>query len=328
MKRGHICWILLVLFFLFTTTGFAAPKSGWPKQLRFISGPPGGNWFALGTALEKIWSKNTLKTSSRSGGGIANIININSDRGDIALSTTALLGAGIAGERDFNERQMGRVVLMANLYPQLTYFVMRKEFATKHGITTLGDVFDKKIPVRFATLKPGTGSEFTFKALLKNAYEATYDDIKKWGGTVEFTSYGAGTKLLAENHIDCFSFQIGPTAPVVRNIEKRANILLLPVEKDKIQVMTKAYGFVPMTIKPGFYQSVSKPINVIGDYTCLIAREDLPEKLIYALNKALWKNRKTLIGVVKDFEGFNPKEALSEKIPNHPGSERFWNSLP
>lgn len=327
MGKKYILGIVLVLFFISVTAGFAASKTTWPNRLRFMSGPSGGNWFALGAALGEMWSKNTIQTTSSSGGGIANIININSKKGDIGFSVTALLGAAIAGEEDFNGRTIDNAVLMANLYPQFTYFIMRKDFAKKHGINTLGDVFNKKLAIRFATLTPGTASEFTFKALLKKAYGITYDDIKKWGGSVEFTSYEDGADLIADNHIDCLSLQVGQTASIVTSLEHKTDIVLLPVEQNKIQVMTDTYGFVPMTIKPGAYKSVTKPITVVGDYTCLIIRKDLPEDLVYALNKALWKNKESLASSVKDFEGFNPKEALSQKIPNHPGSEKFWKNI-
>ena len=327
MGKKHIFGVVLLLFFFSATVGYAASKAGWPNQLHFMSGPSGGNWFTLGTALGEMWSKNSLQTTSNSGGGIANIINTNSKKGDIGFSVTALLGAAIAGEEDFNGRTIDNAVLMANLYPQLTYFIMRKDFAEKHDINALGDVLNKKLSIRFATLKPGTGSEFTFKALLKKAYGITYDDIKKWGGSVEFTSYEDGADLIADDRIDCFSFQVGQAASIVINIESRTDIVLLPVEKNKIQIMADTYGFVPMIVKPGPYKSATKPITVIGDYTCLVIRKDLPEDLVYALNKALLENKKSLANSVEDLKELNPKEALSKKIPNHPGSEKFWKNI-
>ena len=48
----------------------AQNKAGWPDQLKFMAGPPGGNWFALGTALSEMWSKNVLQTTSSTGGEI------------------------------------------------------------------------------------------------------------------------------------------------------------------------------------------------------------------------------------------------------------------
>ena len=51
MKRT--CAILFAVLFIVAGTGLAtaADKAGWPEQLKFMAGPPGGNWFALGGAL-------------------------------------------------------------------------------------------------------------------------------------------------------------------------------------------------------------------------------------------------------------------------------------
>ncbi|MFZ3110043.1 MAG: hypothetical protein WA234_05075, partial [Rectinemataceae bacterium] len=65
---------LLILAVLLIATGAGAQnKAGWPDQLKFMSGPPGGNWFALGTGLSEMWSKNVIQTTSSTGGGVGNI---------------------------------------------------------------------------------------------------------------------------------------------------------------------------------------------------------------------------------------------------------------
>jgi len=70
MRKITVFLMLLVL-----VMGVSAQnKAGWPNQLKFMSGPPGGNWFALGTALAEMWSKNVIQTTSSSGGGVANIL--------------------------------------------------------------------------------------------------------------------------------------------------------------------------------------------------------------------------------------------------------------
>ncbi|MFY9430120.1 MAG: C4-dicarboxylate ABC transporter substrate-binding protein, partial [Acetomicrobium sp.] len=43
---------LALICVFFTSVGFADT----PSQLRFMAGPPGGNWFALGGALADLWT--------------------------------------------------------------------------------------------------------------------------------------------------------------------------------------------------------------------------------------------------------------------------------
>lgn len=303
----------------------AAPKAGWPDQMKFMAGPPGGNWFALGSALADMWSKNVLQTTSSTGGGVSNIINSNVKKGDFGFSVASLLGAALKGEQAFMGRNIDNSVIMANLYTQFTYFIMRKDFAEKHNITKVSDIFDNKIPVKMATLKPGTASEFVVKSLFMKGYGVTYKDIKKNGGSMEFASYEGGADLLADGHIDLFIFSVGKVASIVMNIESKADIVILPVDDYALEALSDAYGTTVFEVEPGIYKSVKEPVKTVGDYTCIVIRKDLPDDLVYDLCKALWNNKSNLAKAVKDIDELDPKTAAPVKIPTHPGAAKFWN---
>lgn len=326
MKKLAIFILLAALIAFAASPAFAAPtpKAGWPSQLKFMAGPPGGNWFALGSAFADMWSKNVLQTTSSSGGGVSNIINADVKKGDFGFSVTSLLGAAIKGEQDFMGRATKNSVIMANLYTQYTYFIMRKDFAEKNKITKLGDIFDKKIPVRMATLKPGTASEFVVKSLFMKAYGVTYKDIKKMGGSMEFASYDGGADLLADNHLDMFIFSVGKVASIVMNIESNTDIIVLPVDDSALKALSDAYGTTTFSVEPGIYKSVKKPIKTVGDYTCIVIRKDLPDDLVYDLCKSLWSNKSALAKAVKDIDELNPKTAVAAGVPTHPGAVKFW----
>ncbi|MEJ5183842.1 MAG: TAXI family TRAP transporter solute-binding subunit [Rectinemataceae bacterium] len=323
MRKVLVCLMALALI----AGAQAQSKAGWPDQLKFMSGPPGGNWFALGTALSEMWSKNVIQTTSSSGGGVANILNADAKKGDFGFTVASLLGAAIAGEEDFEGKAVKNAVIMANLYTQYTYFIMRKDFAEKNGIKSVDDMMTKDIPIRFATLKPGTASEFVIKALFKKSYNTNYEQLKKKKWTFEFTSYEGGADLLADNHLDCFAFSVGKVASIVMNIESNTPIVILPVGQKALDALAAAYGTTTFTIQPGTYKSVTSPVKTIGDYTCIVIRKDLPDSLVYELNKALWANRDSLAMAVKDISELNPKEALPTGLPAHPGSEQFWKSV-
>lgn len=323
-----------VLFALMLTLTLAAPHAvaadtkDWPDQLRFMAGPPGGNWFALGTALAEMWTKNTLQTTSSTGGAVANILNANTRKGDLGFTVTSFVGAAVSGEQDFKGRKADNAVVMANLYTQVTYFIMRKDFADKHGITSVDDMVKGKTPVRFATLKPGTGSEFMVKVLFEKGYDTNFAKLKAdKGWTVEYASYEGGADLIADNHLDCFAFSVGAVASIVMNIESRVPVVILPVGQAALDAVSKAYGTITFDIMPGVYKCVSEPVKTVGDYTSIVVRKDLPESLVYELNKALWENKALMAGAVKDMEELAPSIALPKGVPVHPGSQKFWNEL-
>lgn len=324
MKKLAFLMIFAVLLSFAAAPASAAPKEGWPKQVKFMAGPPGGNWFALGSALADMWSKNVVPTTSSTGGGVSNIINADVKKGDLGFSVTSLLGAAIKGEQDFQGRKTNNSVIMANLYTQYTYFIARKDFVAKHNIKSLGDIFDKKIPTRMATLKPGTASEFVVKSLFQKGYGIDYKAIKAMGGSMEFSSYEGGADLMADNHIDLFAFSVGKVASIVMNIESTTDIVILPVEDKALKALADAYGTVTFTVEPGIYKSVTKPVKTVGDYTSIVIRKDLPDDFVYSLCKAMWQNKASLAKAVKDIDELSPKIAVPTGVPVHPGAAKFW----
>ena len=338
MRKFRSVLLLLVLAFVALTAPGAeaagVDKAGWPDQLRFMAGPPGGNWFALGTALAEMWTGAGLpQTTSSSGGGVSNIVNANSGKGDLGFSVTSMVGAATQeGGVDFTKgRKMENAVLMANLYTQYTYFIMRKDYAEKNGIKSVEDMIAKKLPVRFATLKPATSSEFVIKALFDKGYGLDYKKaIEGWGGSVEYASYEGGADLLADNHLDCFAFSVGKIASIVMNIESKVDVVLLPVGQEALDKLAAAYGTVTFTVDPGIYKAVpdgAEPVKVVGDYTCIVVRKDLPASLVFELNKAVWEHKDALIAAVKDMQELRPDTATSDTVPTHAGSLSYWKTV-
>ena len=68
-------------------------------------------------------------------------------------------------------------------------------------------------------------------------------------------------------------------------------------------------------------------MKVVGDYTCIVIRKDLPATLVYELNKAIWEHKDALIAAVRDMAELEPSIALPEKVPAHEGSVKFWSEL-
>ncbi len=328
MKRFFVSMVFCALGLAMLTATPATAESKAPDHLRFMAGPPGGNWFALGTALSEMWTKNVVQTTNSTGGGVSNIINANAKKGDLGFTVTAFVGAAIKGEADFKNKKIDNVAVFSNLYTQVTYFLIREDFAKKHNVSSVGDLIAKKIPVRFATLKPGTSSEFMVKVMLKEGFNtdfATLKDDNDW--SVQYASYDGGADLLADDHLDVFAFSVGQVASIIMNIESRVGIRILPVEDSALEAVSKAYGTITHTIKPGVYKSVTSPVNTIGDFTSIVIRKDLPEDFVYNLAKSMWENKASLAGAVKDMNELSPATAIPAGSPMHPGALKFWNEM-
>ncbi len=294
------------------------------ESYRLVSGPQGGNWFVLGGAFSSYFTQNGIQTSASTGGGVSNVINIDRKKADVGFSVGSLLGAATKGKGKF-KKPVENAVVLANLYPQVTYFIARADFVKKHNIKTLGDALKVK-GLRIASLKPGSSSEFVVSSLLKLGYNTGWKEIKKAGGKVQFASYSDGAGLIADNHIDMFTFSVGQIASIVMNIESQTEVVILPVEKAALAELTKAYGTGVHVIKPGVYKSVTKDIPTVGDYTIAVVRKDIADDVAKKMAETLLAKQGELTDTIKDFSSFNAQSAISKTLPMHPAAKAYFES--
>ena len=302
-------------------------KARWPAHLRVLTGPNGGQWFQMGEPLVDILSRNVAPASSRSGGGLSNIAHINGKTADIGFSLACFLGAAQSGEPEYQHIATENVTLVANVYPQVLYVLVRKDFAMKHGIDSMETLLSKKIPLRFASLKPGTASEFILSMLLKHGYNTSFEALKEQGWSLAFNDYAETADNFVDGSIDCFAYTAGTEVPLIRTLEEHTQAVILPLAPEVLKALSKKFKTGTHVIQPGDYQSVTEPILTLGDATCLVIRKDFPDDLAYAVTKALWENRQYVSDVVRDFKALSPEKAMPEGLPVHPGARMFWETL-
>ncbi len=321
-------FLTLCVVFFSVLAGTAVADT--PSQLKFMAGPPGGNWFALGGGLADLWTKDVMPTTSITGGGVANIINAHLRKGDLGFSQASMVAVAQSGSdlATFKQKTTN-AKLMANLYTQYTYFIARKDFAEKYGLKTVDDLVAKKVPTRFATLKTGTSSEFVIKNVFNYGFGLDYRKaLKDWGGSVEYASYSGGADLIADNHLDLFAFCVGKVAAIVMQIESTTDVVLLDMKQETLDKVSAGMNTATFNVEPGIYKCLpegSQPVKVVGDYTCIVVRGDLDDAVVTKLCDSMYKNIDVLSKGVKDIAEFNPDTAISAgSIASHPGAVSYW----
>ncbi len=300
------------------------PTMVMAENYRFVSGPQGGNWFVLGGAISSYLSEAGMNTSSSTGGGVSNVMNVNRGKADLGFTVGSLLGAATKGAGKF-KKPVENAAVLANLYPQITYFIARKDFVEENNIKSLKDAMAVD-SLRIASLKPGSSSEFVVSSLLKIGYDKSWKSIKQGGGKVQFASYSDGAGLIADGHIDMFAFSVGKIASIIMNIESQTDIVILPVEDDALQKLSSSYGTGTHIIEPGIYKSVTENVQTVGDFTLCVIRKDLPDSEVEKMAAALYKNKEKLATTIKDFSAFNATDAVSATLPMHPAAKAYWKS--
>lgn len=302
-------------------------KLGWPGDLFILTGPKGGQWDALGTEMAKILTEVGIPTRKQVGGGVENLKLVGEGKADIGFSLYSFLGAAQAGEIELPEVNLDNAVILANIYPQVLYIIVRKDVAEKHNLKMLSDLLKVTDPLRFATLPKGTGSEFIFNMLLKNAYRTNYDELSKQGWDIRFERYAEITRMFLEKELDVCAYTAGPNTYLIPTlIEKKVDAIFMPVDEEMLNLMTHQFMTITYVIQKGDYENVSEDILTLGDFSCLVTQDALPEELIYNINKTLWENKSRLEKITKDIAELSPRYAIAGQSAVHPGSERFWTS--
>ena len=322
----------VILVLICTASSFAqqdisTKKDDWPMHLRFLTGPNGGQWFFMGDPIAEVLSTHVLPTSSRVGGGVANIESVNQKSGDLGFTLNCFLGAAHSGEEEYQSIKLDNTTVLANIYPQVLYFLLRKDFAEQHGIDSVETLLDKKMPLRFASLKPGTASEFILNLILKHGYGTSFEGLEAQGWSIAFNNYAETADNFVAGDLDCFAYTAGTNVPLIHTIEEHIEVVILPLDSRVLDKLAEKFKTGTYVIPAGDYKSARSPITTLGDYTSIIVRKDFPDDLVYEITKTLWGNKGDVEKVIADFGGLDPQTAIPEGIEVHPGALRFWQEM-
>lgn len=329
MKLMRIVVLFLVTMLTLPSHLYAgeSAREGWPSHLRVLTGPNGGQWFNMGEPIADTLSREVLTTTSRIGGGVDNLEAVHSKRGDIGFTLSCFLGASSSGEEEYKDLAFDNVAVLNNVYPQVLYFLVRKDFAEKHGIVDVETLLQKRMSLRFASLRPGTASEFILTLLLKYGYKTSFDKLSEQGWEIAFNNYAETADNFVDGQIDCFAYTAGTVVPLIKTMETHTDVLILPVSQKVLDLLANKFKTRTYVIQPGVYASVTSPLLTLGDYTTQVVRKDLPDDLVYSICQALWRHKDYIARVVEDFGQLSPKTALPEGLAVHPGARKFWTEI-
>ena len=301
-----------------------AKATSWPSYLRLLSGPNGGQWFEAGEVIAVLFDRDIMPTTSRMGGGKANISSIQSRMGDFGFTVASFLFGAKNRFSEFDGMNIDNVASMGNVYPQVLYVLTRKEFTDSNNITTIDDLLSMKGVVRIASLRPGSASEFIFSGLLKYGYNTNFEELRMRGWTVSYGNYASIADDLVSGELDCFAYTAGEDVPLIHTLSKHIPISLLQVDLHAIETFTENFGMYAYTIPAHRYPEQDRPVTTLGDYSCMIVRKDFPDDLVYTMTKILYENKKTIAAAVADFGALVAKTATINDDFMHPGALRFW----
>jgi TRAP transporter TAXI family solute receptor len=328
MKKSSKVWalVLAVLLVLSVTAGCggggnAGDKTEEPKpaEKQFVSiatGGTSGTYFPIGGAIAEILNTKgggVFNASAQStGASIENIGLINDGKVEIAMVQNDAAFYAYDGSGVYTEK-MPKVNGMCTLYNEPLQLVA----TSKSGIKSIADLKGKRVAVG----APGSINPINVEQII-GLYGLTFNDIK-----TEYVSFAESAAQLKDGQLDAsFVFAGYPTSAII-DVATQHDIVIVPLEDDKIEELTKKYPYYSKTMIPaGTYTlKEDKDINTITVRAMLIVNADLQEDMVYNATKAIFDNLDILHrshSRAEDVTLETSQEGMS--VPLHPGAEKYF----
>ena len=312
MMRNRIA----AAFVFACVTGIAAPATA--EQITFMTGPQGGSWIPLGGALKNIWEKAIpgLSIQETPGAGIANVRGVEENKAQVGFANSATTVDGIEGRAPYPGKTT-HVCQIANLYPQYFQVVALKDAHVK----SFADMKGKSLVTQ---PKGNTGEILTGLVLKINGM--SYGSLAKTNFQAGYTD---AVDMMKDGHAQVFTLGTTSPASAVMDLASARDIDLVPVDDKTMGELHKMNpGYVKLVIKAGTYPKQDRDIAAIAYSTHIVARCDLPEKMVYEMTKAMAAHIDDLAAVVKPIHGLTAKDmAVDIGVPFHKGAAKYYKEV-
>ncbi|RLA90370.1 MAG: hypothetical protein DRG20_03380 [Deltaproteobacteria bacterium] len=320
MKRG---FSFLAIFFLVIL--LAIPASAAKLNITLTAGSVGGAWAAIGQGVGECirkLEKNTVFTLQPGRDG-ANAIRVNSGKADLGIVHLGIAKAAINGTEPF-KKPYKDVRAITILYSRAMYhFVILK----KSGITDIAQIKAKKYPLKVSMNTKGSYMEIVGKNILAG-YGITYNDIKKWGGQVNFLAMRPSFPLIKDGRIEAISNVIQVPSSHIKELATTHKLRLLPIRDDIRKKVAKKLSLKLDVIPASAYNFIDKDIPTVSASVVLICSAKMPEDVAYTITKAIHKNLSYLAKVHRALKALNAKSmAQVGDVPLHPGALKYYKEI-
>jgi len=329
--------ILLLVLFIFVNTICFAEEQPITFEGVWSAGGIGGSWFASATtSLEIIKGANLPNVDINfkivPGGGISNPATLASGESDVGYSNSPGLLLFMNSEGPYKGKEQEydasvlRVVAESFNDDQANLFA-----AEETGIKTVGDfiqLIKENKPIRLVIGGYNMTDIFCFEKLLE-FYGLTLEDIRTAGGKILIGGYTEAANNISDKHADFWwAHTTVDNASVLQASLSRKLVVVEPAD-DLIEYLHGAVGLNKEIMKGGVNPNIDTDGKVCMKMnTILLARNDVPEDVIYIMTKLLCENYKEL-HVYESAKVFKPETAGNNvtNIPLHPGAERYYKEM-
>ncbi|WP_319518505.1 TAXI family TRAP transporter solute-binding subunit [uncultured Martelella sp.] len=297
------------------------------ETLNFTMGSISGSMYAIGVQVgEELKKEDDINVNVKSGGAVGNVILVSRDKAQFGHSSSGMAFAARQGMEPFDE-PMDNVYGLAKVMESTFQLVLLESVP----VNSLAELKEEQYPLRLAVGPKGRELELLSRRVLE-ANGITYDDIRDWGGRVEFVSISDANSLIRDGHLDGVTMLSGLPYAAIVEINAAREMKLLSLSDETIDVLGDKYGYIASKIPAGTYEGIDTPTSTVAGGVILLTNDAVSEETAYEMTKALCSDaaRKRLASLSNSIKTYlvSAKACASGVgIPLHPGAEKFFREV-
>lgn len=315
----------MVAFLVLGLSVCGIPRAGageMPKFLTLSGGAMGQSSYMLMAILPGLLDQAMpgLKASVIAGGTVANVKLVDQKKVDIAFTLQDIYGEALRGKPPF-KRKYKDLRVLCNIQGYSAFYFM---VLANTGLTSIQEIKEKKYPLRICTfLKSGSPEVYTRRVLKE--YGMNYEDIRKWGGQVNFTQWTDCVSLIRDGHANALLGATALPSPFHEEAAKARKMRMLPLSEKAIQDMVKKYHDLKVIIPKGTYGITPYDMPTVGSTYYLFANKSLNDKIAYDLVKEMAEHQTEVRNVHTTFKTFTASKMANDLMGKiHPGALKFY----
>ncbi len=296
-------------------------------NLTLCGASPGGLWSLIGAGVDaavKAAQPGSTVTYQTSGGGFANVVQIDQSKCDLALVHDAEAKAALAGEDPF-QAPVDSLATVAVIYTWAPMqLLINKEYAEENGITSLEDIAAKQLPINILLNRRGNVASGVGESML-NAAGASVENIESWGGSVTFAASKEQGELMRDRRADAILNSLFINHSSIRQLAESIDLALVPMSKESAGTVAAEWSIAEHTIPGGTYDWAPDDTLTVTLSAQLFARADADATMVTDVTAALVDHVAEMQGVHKAMAPLTPElMASSNVVPYHPSAEAVY----